>query len=91
MNAVVDVTKDRNLGLGGSEALAYCGRDRAVRPLQLYLRKVGEAGERPPEDARQEWGHRLEPVVRAPRSPKNSDAKSQYLMPCFAAHNILSF
>lgn len=65
MNAVVDVTKDRNLGLGGSEALAYCGRDPRCTPLQLYLRKVGEAGERPPEDARQEWGHRLEPVVRA--------------------------
>lgn len=32
--------------------------------MQLYLRKIGEAGESPEEDSRQEWGHRLEPVVR---------------------------
>lgn len=51
-------------GLGGSEALAYCGKDPRCSPLQLYLRKIGEAGERPEEDARQEWGQRLEPVVR---------------------------
>jgi putative phage-type endonuclease len=51
-------------GLGGSEALAYCGKDPRCSPLQLYLRKLGEAGERPEEDARQNWGHRLEPVVR---------------------------
>jgi putative phage-type endonuclease len=51
-------------GLGGSEALAYCGKDPRCSPLQLYLRKIGEAGERPEEDARQAWGHRLEPVVR---------------------------
>ena len=51
-------------GLGGSEALAYCGKDPRCSPLQLYLRKTGEAGERPEEDARQQWGNRLEPVVR---------------------------
>ena len=51
-------------GLGGSEALAYCGKDPRCTSLQLYLRKIGEAGERPEEDARQEWGNRLEPVVR---------------------------
>jgi putative phage-type endonuclease len=55
---------ERIQGLGGSEALAYCGKDPRCTPLQLYLRKVGEAGETPEEDARQEWGHRLEPVVR---------------------------
>lgn len=54
----------RITGLGGSEALAYCGKDPRCTPLQLYLRKLGEAGERPEEDARQEWGQRLEPVVR---------------------------
>jgi putative phage-type endonuclease len=54
----------RATGLGGSEALAYCGKDPRCTPLQLYLRKLGEAGERPEEDARQEWGQRLEPVVR---------------------------
>jgi putative phage-type endonuclease len=54
----------RTQGLGGSEALAYCGKDPRCSPLQLYLRKIGEAGARPEDDARQEWGHRLEPVVR---------------------------
>lgn len=56
--------KDRNKGLGGSEALAYCGKDARCTPLQLYLRKIGEAGERPSNDMRQEFGHRLEGVVR---------------------------
>jgi putative phage-type endonuclease len=55
---------ERQQGLGGSEALAYCGKDPRCSPLQLYLRKIGEAGERPEEDTRQHWGHRLEPVVR---------------------------
>lgn len=59
-----DVTVDRHLGLGASESLAYCGKDPRCSPLQLYLRKIGEAGEVPDEDQRQEWGHRLEPVVR---------------------------
>ena len=54
----------RVTGLGGSEALAYCGKDPRCSPLQLYLRKTGEAGEAPEEDARQQWGQRLEPVVR---------------------------
>lgn len=60
----VDVLAGRHEGLGASEALAYCGRDPRCTPLQLYLRKIGEAGEKPEEDQRQEWGHRLEPVVR---------------------------
>lgn len=64
MNAAVDIFKDRESGVGASEALAYCGKDPRCSSLQLYLRKVGEAGERPDEDARQQWGHRLEPVVR---------------------------
>jgi predicted phage-related endonuclease len=51
-------------GVGGSEALAYCGKDPRCSPVQLYLRKIGEAGETPESDARQDWGHRLEPVVR---------------------------
>jgi len=54
----------RNEGLGGSEALAYCGKDPRCTPLQLYLRKLGEGGDAPEDDARQYWGHRLEPVVR---------------------------
>jgi putative phage-type endonuclease len=54
-------------GLGGSEALAYCGKDPRCSPLQLYLRKIGEAGDRPASlstDPRMDWGVRLEPVVR---------------------------
>jgi putative phage-type endonuclease len=64
LNIAPDVTKDRHIGLGASEALAYCGKDPRCSRLQLYLRKVGEAGENPGEDPRQQWGHRLEPVVR---------------------------
>lgn len=64
LNIAPDVTKDRHSGLGASEALAYCGKDPRCSSLQLYLRKVGEAGENPGEDPRQQWGHRLEPVVR---------------------------
>lgn len=51
-------------GLGGSEALAYCGKDPRCSPLQLYLRKLGEAGEKPEEGPRLDWGQRLEPIVR---------------------------
>jgi len=64
LNIAPEVTKDRHLGVGASEALAYCGKDPRCSRLQLYLRKVGAAGERPDEDQRQMWGHRLEPVVR---------------------------
>lgn len=65
MSRLTDRQREQRIeGLGGSEALAYCGKDPRCSPLQLYLRKVGEAGERPEEDARQNWGHRLEPVVR---------------------------
>jgi putative phage-type endonuclease len=64
MSLTAEQLAQRTQGLGGSEALAYCGKDPRCSPLQLYLRKVGEAGERPAEDQRQAWGHRLEPVVR---------------------------
>lgn len=64
LNIAPDVTKDRHSGLGASEALAYCGKDPRCSSLQLYLRKIGEVGENPGEDQRQQWGHRLEPVVR---------------------------
>lgn len=64
VQTAVDVHKERHLGLGASEALAYCGKDPRCTQLQLYLRKIGEAGERPEDDERQSWGHRLEPVVR---------------------------
>ena len=69
---------DRKAGLGGSDALAYSGKDPRKTPLELYLEKTGqqEAPAAEPETAltgtnrnvpvnsRQEWGSRLEPVVR---------------------------
>ena len=70
MNALpVDVTKDRHLGLGASEALAYCGKDPRCTPLELYLEKTGNApaattDEQLPPPPRLDWGNRLEPVVR---------------------------
>lgn len=53
-----------NAGLGGSDALAYCGKDPRCTPLELYLEKIGEAPVREEADQRQAWGSRLEPVVR---------------------------
>lgn len=64
IKSMPDVLKDRHTGVGASEALAYCGKDARCSRLQLFMRKIGEAGERPDEDDRQAWGHRLEPVVR---------------------------
>lgn len=53
-------------GLGGSEALAYCGKDPRCTELELYERKISPVGGTLPEapNMRAEWGHRLEPVVR---------------------------
>lgn len=59
--------EERQAGLGGSDALAYCGKDPRLTPLELYLQKTGEDPH--PRDAdvdepRKRWGQRLEPVVR---------------------------
>lgn len=53
-------------GLGGSEALAYCGQDPRCTELELYERKIAPVSGTLPEtpNARAEWGHRLESVVR---------------------------
>lgn len=54
-------------GLGGSEALAYCGKDPRLTPLELYEQKIHPptGGSLPSSpDTRADWGHRLEPVVR---------------------------
>lgn len=54
-------------GLGGSEALAYCGKDPRCTMLELYEQKIAAPpkGDAPlDDDPRREWGHRLEPVVR---------------------------
>ena len=61
------VLADLKGGLGGSEALAYCGQDPRCSELDLYLRKIVPAAiPATPVDAgsRADWGHRLEPVVR---------------------------
>lgn len=59
--------EERRAGLGGSDALAYCGKDPRLTPLELYLQKTGEDPHPRDEDVdepRKRWGQRLEPVVR---------------------------
>lgn len=58
--------EERQAGLGGSDALAYCGKDPRLTPLELYLQKTGEApaAEGEDDEPRKAWGQRLEPVVR---------------------------
>ena len=55
---------ERKTGLGGSDALAYCGQDRRLTMLELFRRKTGLAAESTDPNPRAEWGTRLEPVVR---------------------------
>lgn len=57
-----------NENLGGSDALAYCGKDPRCTPLELYQRITDARDGKPvPErdiGERGDWGSRLEPVVR---------------------------
>jgi putative phage-type endonuclease len=64
MSLTPEQRKDRKRGLGGSDALAYCGRDPRKTPLELYLEKTGEAEQPEQPEPRKDWGSRLEPVVR---------------------------
>ena len=68
MDKPPDVLKDRQLGLGASEALGYCVKDPRKTPLELYLEKTGDAARPVVTDElpapRLDWGNRLEPVVR---------------------------
>lgn len=64
MTLTAQNVEERQAGLGGSDALAYCGKDPRKTPLQLYLEKTGEAPEEETDEPRKAWGVRLEPVVR---------------------------
>lgn len=59
--------EERQAGLGGSDALAYSGKDPRKTPLELYLEKTGEdphPRDQDVDEPRKDWGNRLEPVVR---------------------------
>ena len=60
------VRLDLQRGVGGSEALAYCGKDPRCTELELYERKINPpTGDAPlDDDPRRAWGRRLEPIVR---------------------------
>ena len=53
---------ERLTGIGASEAAAVCGVSDYETPLDVYLRKVGVAPEKP-ETPRMRWGTRLEGVI----------------------------
>jgi putative phage-type endonuclease len=56
---------ERQEGLGGSDALAYCGRDPRKTPLALWLEKRSEPNSTAvATNSRMDWGDRLEPVIR---------------------------
>lgn len=67
MTLTPEQQKERKSGLGGSDALAYSGKDPRKTPLELWQEKTGKAPapieERVP-NTRAGWGSRLEPVVR---------------------------
>lgn len=56
--------KDRKLGIGGSDIPIILGLSSYKTPYQLYLEKIGEIEPSYEETQLQEWGHRLEPLVR---------------------------
>jgi predicted phage-related endonuclease len=53
---------ERRNGIGASEAAAVCGVSEYDTALDVYLRKVGLAPEKPESQA-MSWGTRLEPLV----------------------------
>lgn len=66
MSLTPEQREERTAGLGGSDALAYCGKDPRCTPLDLYFQKTEPTAVPEPvkEDPRKDWGSRLEPVVR---------------------------
>lgn len=55
---------DRKLGIGGSDMPIILGLSSYKTPYQLYLEKIGEVPSTFEETTLQEWGHRLEPMIR---------------------------
>lgn len=68
MTLTPEQQEERKSGLGGSDAMAYCGKDPRKTPLELWQEKTGRAPAAPVEErvpnTRAGWGSRLEPIVR---------------------------
>lgn len=56
--------KDRQTGIGGTDAAAILGMSPWKTPLQVYLEKIGEAKPLEPSDA-MKWGNLLEEPISA--------------------------
>jgi len=56
--------QERQLGIGGSDMPIILGLSSYKTPYQLYLEKIGEAESTYEETELQEWGHRIEPMIR---------------------------
>lgn len=69
MNAVATMPdreswlKERQTGIGGSDAAAVLGLSKWKTPLDIYLEKRGETGNQPDSEPML-WGRALEPVIR---------------------------
>lgn len=63
MNAREDWLKERQTGIGGSDAAAVLGLSKWKTPLQVYQEKRGELGPTPDNESML-WGRALEPVIR---------------------------
>jgi len=55
--------KDRQTGIGGSDAAAVLGLSKWKTPLEVYMEKRGEAGGQDDNESML-WGRALEPVIR---------------------------
>ena len=64
--------EDRKLGLGGSDVGIILGLSTYKTPYELYLEKTGLLVPSQKMTPQQEWGHRLEPVIRDKFKENNS-------------------
>lgn len=56
--------QERKLGIGGSDVAIILGLSTYKTPYQLYLEKIGAVESDFNETELQEWGHRIEPIIR---------------------------
>jgi len=56
--------KERQTGIGGSDAPAACGMSPWKTPYQLWCEKRGETGDSQEDNEPMFWGRTLEPVIR---------------------------
>ena len=64
--------EERKLGIGGSDMPIILGLSNYKTPYQLYLEKIGEVGSSYEETELQEWGHRIEPLIRIKFAEKHN-------------------